>query len=99
MIWHLDINSHRLLQYLGPIQTLDQVVNDPQVRANSCTTTVTHAEEGDFEILTPPIKYARTPGQPTATAPELGQHTETTLLELGYTWDDVVILKEQGAIT
>ncbi len=37
-------------------------------------------------------------GKPTSTAPELGQDTETTLLELGYTWDDLVILKEQGAI-
>jgi crotonobetainyl-CoA:carnitine CoA-transferase CaiB-like acyl-CoA transferase len=35
---------------------------------------------------------------PTSTAPELGQDTETTLLELGYTWDDVIDLKEQGAI-
>ena len=74
-------------------------MNDPQVRANSYTTTLTHPEEGDFEVLTAPIKYARTPGKPTSTAPELGQHAETTLLELGYTWDDVVILKEQGAIT
>ena len=82
----------------APVQTLDQVVNDPQVHANSYTATLTRAEEGDFEILTPPIKYARTPGKPTSAAPELGQHTETTLLELGYTWDDIVILKEQGAI-
>ena len=82
----------------APVQTLDQVVDDPQVHANGYTTTLTHAEEGDFEILTSPIKYARTPGKPTSTAPELGQHTETTLLELGYTWDDIIILKEQGAI-
>ena len=60
--------------------------------------TLTHAKEGDFKILTPPIKYARTPGKPRSAAPELGQDTETTLLELGYTWDDVIILKEQGAI-
>jgi len=48
--------------------------------------------------LTPPIKYDRTPGIPSSRAPELGQHTETTLLEIGYTWDDVIALKEQGAI-
>ena len=38
------------------VQTLDQVVDDPQVHANGYTTTLTHAEEGDYEILTPPIK-------------------------------------------
>ena len=94
--WAAKLDEQRCIW--APVQTLDQVVDDPQVHANSYTTTLTHAEEGDFEILTPPIKYARTPGKPTSTAPELGQHTEATLLELGYTWDDIVILKEQGAI-
>ena len=32
------------------------------------------------------------------TAPELGQHTEEVLLELGYTWDDIGRLHEAGAI-
>ncbi len=82
----------------APIQALDEVVDDPQVHANAYTTTLTHAEEGDFEILMPPIKYERTPGKPASTAPELGQHTETTLVGLGYTWDDIIALKEQGAI-
>ena len=82
----------------APVQTLDEVVDDPQVHANGYTTTLTHAEAGDFQILTAPMKYERTPGKPTSTAPELGQHTETTLLGLGYTWDDIIALKEQGAI-
>jgi crotonobetainyl-CoA:carnitine CoA-transferase CaiB-like acyl-CoA transferase len=82
----------------APVQTLNQVVADPQVRANGYTTTLTHAEEGDFEILTAPIKYDRTPGAPTSVAPELGQDTELILLDLGYTWDDLAILKEQRVI-
>jgi crotonobetainyl-CoA:carnitine CoA-transferase CaiB-like acyl-CoA transferase len=82
----------------APVQTLNQVVADPQVRANGYTTTLTHAEEGDFEILTAPIKYDRTPGAPTTVAPELGQDTELILLDLGYTWDDLAILKEQRVI-
>jgi len=94
--WAARLDEQRCIW--APVQTLDQVVDDPQVHANSYITTLRHAQEGDFEILTPPMKYSRTPGKPTSTAPELGQHTETTLLELGYTWDDVIILKEQGAI-
>ncbi len=31
-------------------------------------------------------------------APELGQHTEEILLELGYDWDRIISLKELGAI-
>jgi len=30
--------------------------------------------------------------------PELGQHTEEVLLELGYDWDRIVALKEAGVI-
>ena len=31
-------------------------------------------------------------------APEHGQHTEEVLLEHGYSWDEISVLKEQGAI-
>ena len=31
-------------------------------------------------------------------APELGQHTEEILLELGYDWEAIGALKEKGAI-
>lgn len=94
--WGVRLDGQRCIW--APIQTLVQVVDDPQVHANGYVTTLTHVEEGDFKILTPPIKYDRTPGTPLSPAPELGQDTETTLLEIGYTLDDVIALKEQGAI-
>ena len=94
--WAARLDEQRCIW--APVQTLDQVVDDPQVHANDYTATLTHAEHGNFEILTPPIKYGRTPGKPTSAAPELGQHTETKLLELGYSWDDLIAFKEQGAI-
>ncbi len=94
--WAAGLDEQRCIW--APVQTLDQVIDDPQVQANDYTTTLSHAEEGEFKILNTPIKYGRTPGKPTTTAPELGQHTETKLLDLGYTWDELVNLKEQGAI-
>ena len=37
---------------------------------------------------------------PTLTpGPDMGQHTEAVLLDLGYTWDDLAALKETGAIS
>ena len=94
--WAARLDRERCIW--APVQTLDQVVADPQLKANGYTTTLTHAEEGDFEILTSPIKYARTPATPSSAAVELGQDTETTLLALGYAWDEIIALKEQGAI-
>jgi len=48
-------------------------------------------------VNTPPDFYG-TPNAPRGMAPELGQHTEEVLLELGYDWDRIIALKEAGAI-
>ncbi|SVA33997.1 uncharacterized protein METZ01_LOCUS86851, partial [marine metagenome] len=45
-----------------------------------------------------PIRMSDTPPSPAAAAPELGQHTEEVLLELGYDWDRIAALREAGAI-
>jgi crotonobetainyl-CoA:carnitine CoA-transferase CaiB-like acyl-CoA transferase len=46
-----------------------------------------------------PVGLSRTPGSVRSLGPELGQHTEEILVEtLGYTWEQVGELKEQGAI-
>jgi crotonobetainyl-CoA:carnitine CoA-transferase CaiB-like acyl-CoA transferase len=51
-----------------------------------------------FKIVNSPVKFSRTPARVASLAPELGQHTEEILLELGYTWDDMARLKDEGAI-
>ena len=82
----------------APVQTLDQVVKDPQVHANGYTAPLEHPSEGTLQVVSAPIKFQRTPGQVQRAAPELGQDTEMVLLEIGYTWDDIKILKDEGAI-
>ena len=37
-------------------------------------------------------------GEVVADVPELGQHTEEVLLELGYSWDEITALSDAGAI-
>ncbi len=82
----------------APVQTLDELIVDPQVSANGYTTTLQHSEEGEFQLVSAPMQFERTPGEAKAPAPELGQDTEMVLLDLGYTWEDISALKEQGAI-
>ena len=45
-----------------------------------------------------PVRYSATPVRTPELAPELGQHTEEVLLELGYDWDQITALREAEAI-
>lgn len=82
----------------GPIQSLDEVVVDPQASANGYLLEMSHPSEAKFTLVSPPLKFSRTPGETPNVAPEFGQHTEEQLLSVGYSWDDIAKLRDEGAI-
>ncbi len=82
----------------GPVQSIDEVVQDPQARALGAFATVTHPSGEEIEVVRTPVEFSATPASIRRTAPELGQHTEEVLLEHGYTWEEIAALKEKGAI-
>ena len=82
----------------GRVRTYEEVVNDPQVLANEYITELEHPEMGSVRIVNTPISFSETPAQPRGLAPELGQHTEEILLELGYDWPDIIALREADAV-
>jgi crotonobetainyl-CoA:carnitine CoA-transferase CaiB-like acyl-CoA transferase len=79
------------------VQNSTEVINDPQALANDFFVDLPH-HQGPFKTVATPVKFRQNPAEVAAAAPELGQHTELTLLELGYTWEDIARLKEIGAI-
>ncbi len=91
----------RLKKYdciFGRIESPEEVINDPQAQANGFFSDVEHPEAGKVKYVTTPVKFSQNPAAIKTASPELGQHTEEILLELGYSWDDIVELKDQGAI-
>ncbi len=82
----------------GPIQSPVEVVTDSQAWANDMFTSIEHPTAGRINLITAPGKFSKTPGGPRTVAPALGQHTEEILLEIGYTWDDILHLKEELVI-
>ncbi len=84
--------------WFAPVQNLAEVVRDPVIRAAGAFVTV-ESPVGPVEQVNTPADFYGTPAQPGNWAPELGQDTETILLEdLGYDWDRIASLKELGAI-
>lgn len=79
------------------VQSTTEVINDPQALANDFYVDLPF-EEGSFKVVATPVKFHQNPAEVKAPAPELGQHTEFTLLDLGYSWEDIAALKEQGVI-
>lgn len=66
----------------GPIYTVAEVLNHPQVRAREMVVERPHPKLGKVKMTGVPIKLSETPGEAGAAPPLLGQHTEEILREL-----------------
>jgi crotonobetainyl-CoA:carnitine CoA-transferase CaiB-like acyl-CoA transferase len=54
--------------------------------------------DGPVDAVLNPVRFSATPARPAAVAPELGQHTEEILLELGRDWDEINRLRDAGVV-
>ena len=83
----------------GPVNTIDKVVNDPQVLARDMIAEVEHEVTGTVKIPGIPIKLSETPGQIDAPAPNLGEHTSEVLTGLlGLEVEEVNQLKQDEVL-
>jgi crotonobetainyl-CoA:carnitine CoA-transferase CaiB-like acyl-CoA transferase len=82
----------------APVQDYAELVRDPQVAANGYLAEIPAGAGRTVRAVGNPARYGASPVTPPGLAPELGQHTEEVLLELGYTWDDLTALRESGAL-
>lgn len=82
----------------GPIYTVPQVFEDPQVLAREMLIEMEHPTAGRVKNIGSPLKLSGTPPCVRRPAPTLGQHTVETLRELGLRDDQVAHLREVGAI-
>lgn len=65
------------------LQTIDQVVNDPQVAALDLIREFPHPDITDHRLVDHPISYNGTRAFRTNPAPDLGQHTDAVLRSIG----------------
>ncbi|HEY7517362.1 MAG TPA: CoA transferase [Methylomirabilota bacterium] len=83
----------------APIQSVDRVLADPQVRHRRMVVQVDHPEHGRLPTLGTPIKVDGALDLAVTAAPRLGQHTDQLLTEvLKYSGECVAALRQQGVI-
>jgi crotonobetainyl-CoA:carnitine CoA-transferase CaiB-like acyl-CoA transferase len=81
----------------APVQSVQEVVEDPQVAANGYVGEVRLDDGQAYRLPAVPVQLDEQ-APPLRRAPEHGEHTEALLLELGYDWDRISNLMEQGVI-
>jgi crotonobetainyl-CoA:carnitine CoA-transferase CaiB-like acyl-CoA transferase len=74
------------------------VYDDEQVMANGYIRTVQGADGTDFELVANPVQFDEEPPH-LVRAPEMGEHTEAVLLDLGLTWEELAELKAAEVIS
>ena len=82
----------------GPVNTIQDVFDDPQVLAQEMVMDVPHPCHGTVRMLGFPMKLSETPCQVRRPAPELGEHADEILTELGYGVTDLAALRANGVI-
>ncbi|MDY6916988.1 MAG: CoA transferase [Chloroflexota bacterium] len=82
----------------APVRYFTELTSDQQVLDNDYLVPVNDPVAGEVKVVGVNVDLSRSPGRIEGKAPELGQHTEEVLLELGYTWEDIASMKEQNVI-
>jgi crotonobetainyl-CoA:carnitine CoA-transferase CaiB-like acyl-CoA transferase len=75
-----------------------QVLASEQARTNGYVMAMEHPVAGKISVTGSPVTLNSEVALEAAPAPELGQHTEEVLLELGYTWEEIAELRDNKVI-
>jgi glutaryl-CoA transferase len=82
----------------GAVRDLHAVFNDPQVAALGAVREIDHPAAGPIKVVGPPYRLSATPATVRTPPPLLGQHTDATLHELGYSEAEVAALREAQVV-
>jgi crotonobetainyl-CoA:carnitine CoA-transferase CaiB-like acyl-CoA transferase len=81
----------------APVQSVQEVIDDPQVIANGYVGEVSLDDGPAYRLPNVPVQLDEQ-ASPLRRAPEHGEHTEALLQELGYDWDAISGMVHDGVI-
>jgi crotonobetainyl-CoA:carnitine CoA-transferase CaiB-like acyl-CoA transferase len=82
----------------APLNTLDEVFDDPQVREYGFPQIITHPKMGDVKIVGNAVDMSRTPPTIDKPPPILGEHADDILISLGYDAAAIEVLRAKAII-
>jgi crotonobetainyl-CoA:carnitine CoA-transferase CaiB-like acyl-CoA transferase len=94
--WMQILDAHGCI--FTPIQSIPEVVEDPQLLANNYVIDINHPTYGQTKTMGFPWDLSDTPASWRRRAPKLGEHTEEVLLEIGYSREELAKLRDEGVI-
>jgi crotonobetainyl-CoA:carnitine CoA-transferase CaiB-like acyl-CoA transferase len=83
----------------GPVHTVPEIVEHPQIRAREMLIEVEHPELGPITVPGVTAKLSESPGSVRMPPPMIGEHTAAVLAErCGVTGSELAELRERGVI-
>jgi crotonobetainyl-CoA:carnitine CoA-transferase CaiB-like acyl-CoA transferase len=82
----------------GPILNVKEMFEDEQIRHLKLATKIQHPRLGEQTVQNLPVTLSRTPGGVVSASPDLGEHTDQVLGELGYSREEIAALRRDGAV-
>jgi len=82
----------------APINSVEQMLADPQIQALDLLKTMTHPVAGPMQIQNPPWSMSETPGGVRLPPPALGEHTQEILTSHGFSQEEVSRLLDDGVV-
>lgn len=83
---------------VSPILTIEDIFENPQYKARENIVEVEHPRLGTIKVPGIVPKFSKTPGAIRHRAPDLGEHNEEILSQLGYNTEDMMEFQKEGII-
>jgi crotonobetainyl-CoA:carnitine CoA-transferase CaiB-like acyl-CoA transferase len=81
-----------------PVNTVDQVINDPQTATRPTIRRVQHPKLGEIPIVGMPLSFSGMQPGVRRHAPMRGEHTDEVLAEYGYSAAEIAALRARKAV-
>ena len=82
----------------GPVYTVDQTFEDPQVQYLEVVSRVVHRDTGEVSVLNYPVQLSDTPASIRSGPPAPGEDTVSVLREKGFDEDEISDLLSKGVV-